>query len=85
MDKKYVVLNGVKLVVDFEMYYEMKFGEMVCVLGSYEVMGVWELEWATALEWYEGSVWKLSVELSAGGGFFYKYIVKGVNGEVLWW
>ena len=84
-DKKYVALNGVKLVVDFEMHYETKFGETVCVLGSHEAMGAWELERATALEWHEGSVWKLSVELPAGGVFFYKYIVKGANGEVLRW
>lgn len=84
-DKKYVAMNGVKLVVDFEMHYETKFGETVCVLGSHEAMGAWELERATALEWHEGSVWKLSVELPAGGVFFYKYIVKGANGEVLRW
>ena len=28
-DKKYVALNGVKLVVDFEMHYETKFGGTV--------------------------------------------------------
>ena len=58
--------------MDFEMHYETKFGESVCVLGSHEAMGAWELERATALVWREGSDWKLSEELRAGGVFFLK-------------
>jgi len=81
----YVAVNGVKLTVDFEIHYETAFGERVCVLGNHENMGAWDPSRAAALEWTEGHAWKTSVELPAGGVFFYKYIVVRDDGEIVRW
>jgi len=83
--KNYVALNGVTLMVDFEVPYHTAFGENLCMVGSHEQLGAWELERAKAMTWSEGHVWKASVELPAGGVFFYKYIVTGPNGEIIRW
>ncbi len=81
----YVAVNGVNLAVDFEIHYETAFGERVCVLGNHEIMGAWDVSRATALEWTEGHAWKTSVELPAGGVFFYKYVVVRDDGEIVRW
>lgn len=83
--KNYVALNGVTLVVDFEVPYDTAFGENLCMVGSHENLGAWELERAKAMTWTEGNVWKASVELPAGGVFFYKYVVKGPKGDIIRW
>ena len=81
----YVAVNGVNLAVDFEIHYETAFGERVCVLGNHEIMGAWDVSRATALEWTEGHAWKTSIELPAGGVFFYKYVVVRDDGEIVRW
>ena len=83
--KDYVAVNGVKLVVDFEVHYDTTFGEDVCIVGSHDALGAWDLDKAAAMTWTEGSVWKLAVELPAGGVFFYKYVVRDANGDVVRW
>lgn len=81
----YVAVNGVNLAVDFEIHYETAFGERVCVLGNHEIMGAWDVSRATALEWTEGHAWRTSVELPAGGVFFYKYVVVRDDGQIVRW
>jgi len=83
--RDYAALTGVRIVVDFEIHYEAVFGQDVRVLGSHDALGAWDQKRAVALKWHQGNVWKASVELPAGGIFFYKYVVKASDGSTVRW
>ena len=44
--------------IAFSVYFNSKFGENVCVLGSIPEFGNWSLNGALFLGWNKGNIWK---------------------------
>ena len=83
--RDYAALSGAKITVDFEIHYEAVFGQEVQLLGSHDALGAWDQGRAVTLSWNQGDVWTASVELPAGGIFFYKYVVRDSEGRTVRW
>lgn len=66
--------------VRFTLHYQTRFGENVCLLGSHEKMGAWDHSRAVNLNYGEGGIWSVELELPMGGVHFYKYVVRTVFG-----
>ena len=52
------------MVVRFNLPYRCNFGQHLCVVGSGEVLGQWDLAQAVQMEWSEGDVWTAELPLA---------------------
>ena len=70
--------------VTFQIFYETRVGESICVLGSIEELGTWK-EYKCHLTWTEGHIW-VSKEpiLTKHKRFFYKYVLLDEGKMVMW-
>lgn len=64
--------------VKFTIPHHVEFGQSICVSGSEEELGSWQLEDSYPLEWTQGDVWTGVVELPSKL-VEYKYVT--VNGD----
>ena len=83
--RDYAALSGATITVDFEIHYQAVFGQDVRLLGSHHALGAWDQTRAVPLTWTEGDVWTATVDLPAGGIFFYKYLVCDSQGRTVRW
>lgn len=70
--------------VQFNVPFDTKLGEEVMIIGSHEKLGAWNQSNACPMAWSDGGVWRASLELPAGGVFFYKYVVKTLDQGFKW-
>ena len=70
--------------VSFNILYETKMGESICVLGSTQELGAWK-EYKCNLVWTEGHIW-VSKEpvVTKSSRFFYKYVLLNEGKMVKW-
>jgi hypothetical protein len=54
------------VAVTFSVQYQCSFGQSICLLGSRDALGAWQLERAVPLAWGEGDLWTARVQLEAG-------------------
>ncbi|CDY11209.1 BnaA03g00450D [Brassica napus] len=72
--------------VRFQLRKECVFGEHFFILGDHPVFGggLWDPENALPLNWSDGHVWTLDLELPVGRLVEFKFILKAQTGEILW-
>ncbi|KAJ4908923.1 Carbohydrate-binding-like fold [Raphanus sativus] len=72
--------------VRFQLRKECVFGEHFFILGEHPVFGggLWDPENALPLNWSDGHVWTLDLDLPAGRLVEFKFILKAETGEILW-
>ena len=70
--------------VQFRVPYDTAHGEDLFIIGSHELLGHWDQHKALSMSWGEGGNWWANADLPAGGVFFYKYAVRGVDGNYRW-
>ena len=70
--------------VTFTIPHHVEFGQSVCVLGSSEALGDWQVEKSACLSWNEGDVWSGIVEMPAAP-VEYKYFTKNADGTAAEW
>ena len=70
--------------VQFRVPYDTAHGEDLFIIGSHERLGHWDQHKALSMSWGEGGNWWANADLPAGGVFFYKYAVRGVDGNYRW-
>lgn len=70
--------------VQFRVPYDTAHGEDLFIIGSHERLGHWDQHKALSMNWGEGGNWWANADLPAGGVFFYKYAVRGVDGNYRW-
>eukprot|EP00743_Colponemidia_sp_Colp-15_P006072 GILK01006526.1.p1 GENE.GILK01006526.1~~GILK01006526.1.p1 ORF type:complete len:407 (-),score=39.55 GILK01006526.1:48-1220(-) len=74
-----------KVVVNFSIKYETKFGENVKLVGSSPLLGSWDPKSALTLRWTEGHKWVTSIEVDDSESFEYKFVViQDKPGMVKW-
>ncbi|XP_019084602.1 PREDICTED: uncharacterized protein LOC104708971 isoform X2 [Camelina sativa] len=74
-----------KVRVRFQLRKECVFGEHFFILGDDPVFGgLWDPETALPLNWSDGNVWTLDLDLPVGRLVEFKFILKAQTGEILW-
>ncbi|PRW59906.1 carbohydrate-binding module family 20 [Chlorella sorokiniana] len=65
--------------VCFRLPYRCKYGQKLCLVGSNDVLGGWHVDRAVPMNWTEGDVWTVELQLPANGSkvqLEYKYVVR---------
>ncbi|CAH8355639.1 unnamed protein product [Eruca vesicaria subsp. sativa] len=77
---------GRRVRVRFQLRKECVFGEHFFILGDHPVFGggLWDPENALPLNWADGHVWTLDLDLPVGRLVEFKFILKAQTGEILW-
>ncbi|KAG7553766.1 Carbohydrate-binding-like fold [Arabidopsis suecica] len=71
--------------VRFQLRKECVFGEHFFILGDDPVFGgLWDPETALPLNWSDGNVWTVDLDLPVGRLVEFKFILKAQTGEILW-
>ncbi|KAK6943519.1 Carbohydrate binding module family 20 [Dillenia turbinata] len=70
--------------VKFQLRKKCMFGEQFLVVGDDPVLGLWDPEGAIPLEWSDGHLWTLELDIPTEKSIQYKFILKGVTGKILW-
>ncbi|KAF8089828.1 hypothetical protein N665_0496s0036 [Sinapis alba] len=72
--------------VRFQLRKECVFGEHFFILGDHPPVfgGLWDPENALPLNWSDGHVWTLDLDLPVGRLVEFKFILKAETGEILW-
>jgi hypothetical protein len=51
--------------VRFQLPYHCKYGQRLCLIGSSGNLGAWDVANAVPMEWNEGDVWSVELQLPA--------------------
>lgn len=70
--------------VKFQLNKECSFGQHFHIVGDDPMLGSWDPSNAVPLEWSEGHVWNVELEIPSGKTISYKFIMK-VDGESIMW
>ncbi len=71
--------------VSFKIHYQTKPGEQLCVCGSGNYLGNWDITKALKLNYQQGGVWTNVIELTkAEKSIEYKYLLINDNGDIIW-
>jgi hypothetical protein len=54
--------------VRFWLKFHVEYGQSLRIVGGSDELGGWELRGAPAMEWSDGDLWNVSLELEAGEG-----------------
>ncbi|KAG2241879.1 hypothetical protein Bca52824_096280 [Brassica carinata] len=78
---------GRTVCVRFQLRKECVFGEHFFILGDHPPAfggGLWDPDNALPLNWSDGHVWTLDLDLPVGKLVEFKFILKAETGEILW-
>ncbi|XP_047309626.1 uncharacterized protein LOC124913046 [Impatiens glandulifera] len=71
--------------VKFQLQRECSFGEQFYLVGDNLMLGNWDPQDALPLEWSEGHVWTLDLDIPVGETIQYKFLLKGDSSmDVIW-
>ncbi|XP_058003016.1 uncharacterized protein LOC110651797 isoform X2 [Hevea brasiliensis] len=70
--------------VKFHLKKECSFGEQFALVGDDQMFGMWDPENAIPLNWSDGHVWTLELDIPIGKSIQFKFILKEINGKILW-
>lgn len=74
-----IAVDGV-VYVTFWLKYQAEFGQRICVVGNCVGLGMWQHKAAPELQWNDGHMWSVAVEVPAGQVLEYKYVVMQPDG-----
>ena len=65
------------IAVSLQLPYRCSFGQTMCVIGARDDLGAWNVKQAVPMEWTEGDVWVVELQLpKAAAEVEYKYVVR---------
>ncbi|XP_021888635.1 uncharacterized protein LOC110807731 isoform X2 [Carica papaya] len=70
--------------VKIQLQKECCFGQHFFVVGDHPTFGQWDPTKAIPLNWSDGHFWTAELDMSIGKVIQFKFILKGVDGEILW-
>ncbi|XP_072996582.1 uncharacterized protein [Typha latifolia] len=74
-----------KVRVKFVLRRECLFGQQFLLVGDGPVLGAWDPTKAILLQWSDGHVWTVDLDLPVTGeSVQFKFILRGLSGEVHW-
>lgn len=78
------VEEGPKVQVKFVLQKECEFGQGFYVVGNDPLLGNWNPGSAVPMDWEDGHIWSVDMDLPLGKQFEFKFILTGPDGEVEW-
>ncbi|CAL9121376.1 unnamed protein product [Musa textilis] len=72
------------VLVRFVLQMKCSFGQQFLLVGDDPMFGLWDPEKAVPLEWTSGHEWTAELDLPVGKQIQFKFILKGVSGEIKW-
>ncbi|CAK8574863.1 unnamed protein product [Lathyrus sativus] len=70
--------------VEFRLLKDCDFGEQFLIVGDDPMLGSWNPLDALLMTWSDGHIWTLEVDMPAGKSVQYKFILKGIEGDIIW-
>ncbi|KAM1447021.1 uncharacterized protein LOC126589040 [Malus sylvestris] len=70
--------------VQFQIHKECKFGESFLLVGNEPIIGQWNPSNAIPMNWSDGNIWNIELDVPTGIAIQYKFILKKATGDVLW-
>ncbi|KAJ7562605.1 hypothetical protein O6H91_03G077000 [Diphasiastrum complanatum] len=70
--------------VRFMLQKDCLFGEQFNVVGGDPLLGAWDPLAALALEWTDGHIWTLELDVPVGKIYEYKFMLTGKHGKIEW-
>ncbi|KAJ8533061.1 hypothetical protein K7X08_015950 [Anisodus acutangulus] len=70
--------------VKFQLNKECSFGQHFHIVGDDPMLGSWDPSNAVPLEWSEGHVWNVELDIPSGKTISYKFIMKVDDESVVW-
>ncbi|EEF34298.1 catalytic, putative [Ricinus communis] len=70
--------------VKIQLNKECSFGEQFVVVGDDPIFGMWDPENAIPLNWSDGHVWILELDIPIGQTIQFKFILKEITGKISW-
>ncbi|KAI9153225.1 hypothetical protein LWI28_008000 [Acer negundo] len=72
------------ILVRFQLQKECKFGEQFLIVGDDPMFGLWDPENAIPLNWSDGHVWTVELDIPVGKSIQFKFVLKDRTGNMLW-
>ncbi|MCO5564883.1 hypothetical protein L7F22_018551 [Adiantum nelumboides] len=76
--------EGPKVEVKFVLEKKCHFGQRFNVVGNDPLFGDWEIEAAIPMQWADGDIWTVDVNVPPEKEFEFKFLLTGEDGEVVW-
>ncbi|OMO97576.1 Carbohydrate binding module family 20 [Corchorus olitorius] len=70
--------------VKFQLQKECSFGDHFFIVGDHPMFGLWDPESAIPLNWTEGHVWAVELDIPVGKTIQFKFLLKDSDGKLLW-
>ncbi|CAN4106111.1 unnamed protein product [Withania somnifera] len=70
--------------VKFQLNKECSFGQHFHIVGDNPILGLWDPSNAVPLDWSEGHVWSVELDIPSGKTISYKFIMKVDDESILW-
>ncbi|KAH7553825.1 hypothetical protein ACOSP7_029304 [Xanthoceras sorbifolium] len=70
--------------VRFQLQKECMFGDQFLVVGDDPMFGLWDPTSAIPLNWSDGHVWTVDLDIPVGKSIQFKFILKESTGNILW-
>lgn len=73
-----------RIPVTFALKHDVKFGEVVGIIGSPPELGCWNTDNILMLNWSEGNVWTATTDLDTAFIHEFKAVVTQKDGNIIW-
>lgn len=73
-----------KVHVRFQVQRECQFGEQFLVIGDDPALGSWDPSSAVPLDWSDGHIWSVELDIPIGRDIQFKFILRQRDGEIQW-
>ncbi|KAK9920440.1 hypothetical protein M0R45_028995 [Rubus argutus] len=70
--------------VKFQLQKECSFGQQFLIVGDDPMLGLWDPSSAIPMDWSDGNVWSVQLDIPVGKSIQFKFILKGSAGNILW-
>ncbi|KAK7273705.1 hypothetical protein RIF29_14764 [Crotalaria pallida] len=70
--------------VTFHLQKKCDFGEQFLIVGDDPVLGSWNPADALPMDWSDGHIWTVELDVPAGKSIQFKFILKGKAGDIIW-
>lgn len=70
--------------VKFQLQYYCCFGEQILLVGNDPTLGSWDPSSAVPLNWSEGGIWFVELDVPVELSIQFKFLLRQSTGEVLW-
>ncbi|XP_030476747.1 uncharacterized protein LOC115693814 isoform X2 [Syzygium oleosum] len=73
-----------KVHIRFQLQRECQFGEQFLVVGDDPALGSWDPSSAVPLDWSDGHIWSVELDIPIGRDTQFKFILRQGDGEIQW-